>query len=43
LVGGVAGAHLADTKLSDTSLKRLFAAIILVAAARAAWSAITPI
>ncbi|MGD9252528.1 MAG: sulfite exporter TauE/SafE family protein [Holophagae bacterium] len=43
LIGGVAGAHLADTRLSDTTLKRLFAAIILIAAARAAWSAITPI
>jgi uncharacterized membrane protein YfcA len=43
LIGGLAGAHLADTKLSDAHLKRLFAAIILVAAARAAWSAMTAI
>jgi uncharacterized membrane protein YfcA len=39
LVGGLAGAHLAETRLSSTSLKRLFAVIILVAAIRAAISA----
>ena len=39
LVGGLAGAHLADTKISASSLKRLFAVIIFVAAARAAYSA----
>ena len=39
LIGGVAGAHLAETKLSGAALKRLFAAIILIAAARAAFSA----
>lgn len=39
LVGGVAGAHLAETRLSATALKRLFAVIILIAALRAAISA----
>jgi uncharacterized membrane protein YfcA len=39
LIGGVAGAHLAETRLSAVALKRLFAVIILVAAARAALSA----
>jgi uncharacterized membrane protein YfcA len=39
LIGGLAGAHLAETRLSATSLKRLFAVIILIAAARAAFSA----
>lgn len=36
LIGGVAGAHLAETRLSATALKRLFAGIILIAAVRAA-------
>ena len=36
LIGGVAGAHLAETRLSATALKRLFAVIILIAAVRAA-------
>lgn len=40
LVGGLAGAHLAETKLSAASLKRLFAAIILIAAVRAAFTAL---
>lgn len=35
LVGGLLGAHLAETRLSAAAMKRLFAAIILVAAARA--------
>jgi uncharacterized membrane protein YfcA len=39
LIGGLAGAHLAETRLSATSLKRLLAVIILIAAARAAFSA----
>jgi len=39
LLGGLAGAHLAETRLSSSSLKRLFAIIILVAAVRAAVSA----
>ncbi len=39
LIGGLAGAHLAETRLSPPALKRLFAAIILVAAARAAFTA----
>ena len=39
LIGGVAGAHLAETRLSATALKRLFAVIILIAALRAAISA----
>ncbi len=39
LLGGLAGAHLAETRLSATGLKRLFAIIILVAAVRAALSA----
>jgi len=39
LIGGLAGAHLAETRLSATALKRLFAVIILIAAARAAFSA----
>jgi uncharacterized membrane protein YfcA len=38
-VGGIAGAHLAETRLSAVALRRLFAIIILVAAARAAFSA----
>ena len=41
LVGGLAGAHLAETRLSPVALKRLFAVIILVAAARAAFTALT--
>jgi len=39
LIGGLAGAHLAETRLSGTALKRLFAIIVLIAAARAAFSA----
>jgi hypothetical protein len=39
LIGGLAGAHLAETRLSAAALKRLFAVIILIAAARAAFSA----
>jgi len=39
LIGGLAGAHLAETRLSATALKRLFAIIVLVAAVRAAFSA----
>ncbi len=35
LAGGLAGAHLAETRLSDSALKRLFAVIILAAAVRA--------
>lgn len=35
LIGGVAGAHLAETRMSSVVLKRLFAIIILIAAARA--------
>jgi len=41
LVGGLAGAHLAETRLSAAALKRLFAVIILVAAARAAFTALS--
>jgi hypothetical protein len=41
LIGGLAGAHLAETRLSAAALKRLFALIVLVAAARAAFSALT--
>ncbi len=41
LVGGLAGAHLAETRLSAATLKRLFAVIILIAAARAAFTALT--
>ena len=41
LAGGLAGAHLAETRLSPTALKRLFAVIILIAATRAAFSALT--
>ena len=41
LVGGLAGAHLAETRLSPSALKRLFAVIILIAAARAAFTALT--
>jgi uncharacterized membrane protein YfcA len=40
LVGGLVGAHLAETRLSATALKRLFAVIILIAAIRAAFSAL---
>jgi uncharacterized membrane protein YfcA len=39
LIGGLAGAHLAETRMSAISLKRLFAIIVLIAAARAAFSA----
>jgi uncharacterized membrane protein YfcA len=39
LVGGLAGAHLAETRFSAANLKRLFAVIVLIAAARAAFSA----
>ncbi len=39
LIGGLAGAHLAETRLSAVTLKRLFACIILIAAARAAFAA----
>ena len=39
LIGGLAGAHLAETRMSATSLKRLFAIIVLIAAVRAAFSA----
>jgi uncharacterized membrane protein YfcA len=39
LIGGLAGAHLAESKLSATALKRLFAVIVLIAAVRAAVSA----
>jgi uncharacterized membrane protein YfcA len=40
LIGGVAGAHFAETRLSATAIKRLFAVIVLVAAVRAAVSAV---
>ena len=39
LIGGLAGSHLAETRLSATALKRLFAVIVLIAAVRAAFSA----
>jgi uncharacterized membrane protein YfcA len=39
LIGGVAGAHFAETRLSAAAIKRLFAVIVLVAAVRAAVSA----
>ena len=41
LIGGLAGAHLAESRLSATTLKRLFAVIVLIAAIRAAVSAIS--
>jgi uncharacterized membrane protein YfcA len=41
LIGGLAGAHLAESRLSATALKRLFAVIVLIAAIRAAVSAIS--
>jgi hypothetical protein len=40
LAGGLVGAHIAETRLSATGIKRLFAAIILIAAVRAGWSAV---
>ena len=40
LIGGLAGAHLAETRLSPTTMKRLFAVIILIAAARALFTAL---
>jgi len=40
LAGGLAGAHLAETRLSASTLKRLFAVIILVAAVRAGFVAV---
>ena len=39
LIGGVAGAHLAETRLSAIAFRRLFAVIVLIAAVRAAFSA----
>jgi uncharacterized membrane protein YfcA len=39
LVGGVAGAHLAETRLSGVTLQRIFAVIVLVAALKAALGA----
>jgi hypothetical protein len=39
LIGGIAGAHLAESKLSAAAIKRLFAVIVLIAAVRAAFSA----
>jgi uncharacterized membrane protein YfcA len=39
LIGGLAGAHLAESRMSATTLKRLFAVIVLIAAIRAAVSA----
>jgi hypothetical protein len=42
LVGGLIGAHLSVTRLSPAMLKRIFAAIILVAAVKAAVTATTP-
>ena len=39
LLGGLAGAHLAETRLSATGIKRLFAIIVLIAALRAAIAA----
>jgi len=41
LAGGLAGAHLAETRLSASALKRLFAIIVLIAAVRAALAAMT--
>jgi uncharacterized membrane protein YfcA len=41
LVGGLAGAHLAETRFSAAAIKRLFAIIVLVAAARAAITALS--
>ena len=41
LVGGLIGATLAEKKLSAGQLQRLFAVIVLVAAARAAWEALS--
>ncbi len=39
LVGGLVGAHLSETRFSPTTLKRIFAVIILVAAVKAALTA----
>jgi hypothetical protein len=39
LVGGLLGAHLAETRLSERSLRRILAVIVLVAATRAALAA----
>jgi uncharacterized membrane protein YfcA len=41
LIGGLAGAHLAETRLSAAAMKRLFAVIVLIAAARAAAGALS--
>jgi uncharacterized membrane protein YfcA len=41
LIGGVVGAHIAETRLSAVTIKRLFAVIVLIAAVRAAISALT--
>jgi uncharacterized membrane protein YfcA len=40
LVGGLVGAHIAETRLSATAMKRLFAVIIFIAALRAGIAAI---
>ena len=40
LVGGLVGAHLSVTRLSPTTLKRIFAVIILIAAVKAVLSAL---
>ncbi len=40
LVGGLLGAHLAETRLSAANLKRIFAFIILIAALKAGLGAV---
>lgn len=40
LVGGLVGAHIAETRLSAVAIKRLFAVIVLVAAVRAGFAAL---
>lgn len=40
LVGGLVGAHLSETRLSSTTLKRIFAVIILIAAIKAGLTAV---
>jgi uncharacterized membrane protein YfcA len=35
LVGGLVGAHVAETRLTEADLKRIFAVVILIAAVRA--------
>jgi uncharacterized membrane protein YfcA len=43
LVGGLAGAHLAESRLSPRLLQRVFGVIILAAGLKAGWDAVAPL